>query len=104
MAIAADDSTPLLYANEADRLKASPRLFDNALLDKLSRVHWTVPLFVYAPLIALLVWGGAQTNSAVVTLGCLIAGYVIWTLIEYFGHRYLFHWQIPGRSARVCIS
>ncbi|MCZ3030540.1 hypothetical protein NYY88_19730, partial [Acinetobacter baumannii] len=23
-------------------------------------------------------------------------GYAIWTLIEYFGHRYLFHWEFPG--------
>ena len=40
------------FASEAERLSASPRLFDNALLDKLSRVHWSVPLFVYVPVIA----------------------------------------------------
>ena len=36
-------------AGMADYLTASPRLFENALLDKLTRVHWTVPLYVYAP-------------------------------------------------------
>ena len=35
-----------------DYLTASPRLFENPLLDKLSRVHWTLPLYVYAPVIA----------------------------------------------------
>jgi len=38
----------------ADYLRASPRLFENPLLDKLSRVHWSMPLFVYAPFMAAL--------------------------------------------------
>ena len=27
-------------------------------------------------------------------------GYLMWTLIEYFGHRYLFHWEFPGEFGR----
>ena len=96
MALAAHDSTPAFYSSEADRLKASPRLFANPVLDKLSRVHWTVPLFVYAPVIAILAALGFQSNGAAAAVGGVILGYAIWTLIEYFGHRYLFHWQFPG--------
>ena len=96
MAFATDIPTTSRDASETDRLKASPRLFDNAALDKLSRVHWTVPLFVYAPLIGVLVVLAARTTPATTVVGGLALGYVIWTLIEYFGHRYLFHWQIPG--------
>jgi dihydroceramide fatty acyl 2-hydroxylase len=91
-----DDPTQAMYASEVDRLKASPRLFENALLDKLSRVHWTVPLFVYTPVIALLTTLGFQGSGAALAVGGMALGYLIWTLIEYFGHRYLFHWQIPG--------
>ena len=30
----------------------------------------------------------------------IVTGYLIWTLIEYFGHRYLFHWEFPGAFGR----
>ena len=88
------------FAQEADRLSASPRLFDNALLDKLSRVHWTVPLFVYMPIIVGLAILSFQTIAPLTALAMIAVGYLIWTLIEYFGHRYLFHWEFPGAFGR----
>lgn len=79
-----------------DYLTASPRLFDNTLLDKLSRVHWTVPLYVYLPVISVLVCLSFVEAGVTAAIGWMIFGYAAWTLTEYFGHRYLFHWQIPG--------
>jgi dihydroceramide fatty acyl 2-hydroxylase len=84
------------FSDEAARLNASPRLFDNPLLDKLSRVHWTVPLFVYVPVILALAYISLQVLAPLTVLGGVALGYLIWTLIEYFGHRYLFHWEFPG--------
>jgi sterol desaturase/sphingolipid hydroxylase (fatty acid hydroxylase superfamily) len=85
-----------------DILSASPRLFENALLDRLSRVHWSVPLFVYAPILALLGYLSFVSLSAPAVLSATFLGYFIWTLIEYFGHRYLFHFEFPGRfGARI---
>ncbi len=79
--------------SQVDRLRASPRLFDNPLLDKLSRVHWSMPLFVYIPIIVLLgVWSFQAFSFAVVFISTMI-GYLIWTLTEYFGHRYPFHYK-----------
>lgn len=88
------------FASEADRLSASPRLFDNALLDKLSRVHWSVPLFVYVPLIVLLGAVSFERIAPATVVVMAALGYLIWTLIEYFGHRYLFHWEFPGAFGR----
>ncbi len=88
------------YANEADRLAASPRLFDNVLLDKLSRVHWSVPLFVYVPIIVALGAISFELIAPVTTVAMVALGYLIWTLIEYFGHRYLFHWEFPGEFGK----
>lgn len=84
----------------ADYLTASPRLFENALLDKLSRVHWTVPLYVYVPVIAILAFVSFAKASVIGSIGCMAFGYIAWTLTEYFGHRYLFHWQIPGEFGK----
>ena len=44
-------------------LRASPRMFESNLLDKLSRVHWTVPLFIFVPAIAI-VFGTAPKRAA----------------------------------------
>jgi len=82
---------------DAAILSASPRLFENALLDKFSRVHWSMPLFVYTPLIVLLGYLSVTILSMPVAAGTVLLGYAIWTLIEYFGHRYLFHYHFPGR-------
>ena len=88
------------FASGTDRLAASPRLFDNALLDKLSRVHWSVPLFVYVPVIVALAAVSFQMLPVATVLGMTVVGYLIWTLVEYFGHRYLFHWEFPGEFGR----
>ena len=88
------------FAQEADRLSASPRLFDNPLLDKLSRVHWSMPLFVYVPIIVGLAVLSFTMIAPLAAIGLMAVGYLIWTLIEYFGHRYLFHWEFPGEFGK----
>jgi dihydroceramide fatty acyl 2-hydroxylase len=78
-----------------DPLSASPRLFESALLDKLSRVHHLTPVIVYTPIIVgLLIYSLVSQATALVVLGVLV-GYLAWTLTEYFGHRYLFHTVFP---------
>lgn len=89
-------------SKEAAALCASPRLFENPLLDKLSRVHWSTPLIIYLPFVALLAYLSFQAFDAWLVLVATALGYFIWTLIEYFGHRYLFHYEFPGRfGARI---
>lgn len=89
-------------ATSAEILRASPQLFENPLLDKLSRVHWSMPLIFYAPFVALLTWLSFKTLGPVAVCSATMLGYAIWTLIEYFGHRYLFHAEFPGAwGARI---
>jgi dihydroceramide fatty acyl 2-hydroxylase len=88
------------YGTEA--LDASPRLFANPLLDKLSRVHHLTPLFVYLPVIAgLLLVAWAKLTLLWILIGAVL-GYLGWTISEYWGHRVLFHWSLPGKlGARI---
>ncbi|MGB8276929.1 MAG: sterol desaturase family protein [Methylovirgula sp.] len=89
-------------SNDADFLCASPRLFENSLLDKLSRVHWSMPLVIYMPFVILLAWLSLRTFSPLMVAAAALFGYFVWTLIEYFGHRYLFHAEFPGTwGARI---
>lgn len=85
-----------LRPNDAEFLSASPRLFENPLLDKLSRVHWSTPLVLYGPFVLLLAYLSLKAFNPLVVAGATLGGYFIWTLIEYFGHRYLFHTEFPG--------
>jgi dihydroceramide fatty acyl 2-hydroxylase len=80
----------------------SPRLFENAVLDKLSRVHHLVPVILYLPLVLVLSYLSFVRLGAAATVPAVAAGYVIWTLTEYFGHRFLFHTEFPGETgARI---
>ena len=89
-------------SQDSARLSASPRLFQSPLLDKLSRVHWSTPLYLYGPvifLLAVLSFGNYGPGGA---LSAAVLGYFIWTLVEYFGHRFLFHCVFPGSfGARI---
>jgi sterol desaturase/sphingolipid hydroxylase (fatty acid hydroxylase superfamily) len=89
-------------STDSEALRASPRLFENPVLDKLSRVHWSTPLFIYAPVVALLAFLSLQYFNRAAFLAAAALGYLIWTLIEYFGHRFLFHYEFPGAfGARI---
>ena len=48
----------LAGAPREEVLKASPRMFESNLLDKVSRVHPTVPLFIFVPAIVVFAWAG----------------------------------------------
>jgi sterol desaturase/sphingolipid hydroxylase (fatty acid hydroxylase superfamily) len=91
-------------ARRSELLKASPRMFDSDLLDKLSRVHPAVPVVIYVPEIAVLLWlavtaGGA---SALGLVGLFVGGYLFWTLSEYWIHRVIFHFEPEeGFGARL---
>ena len=82
--------------SKAELLAASPRIFDNPILDKLSRVPWWFPL-LYLPFAAWIGWKGAMEQPAFVTVASLIFGYIAWTLSEYVFHRWLFHTEFPGK-------
>lgn len=82
-------------------LKASPRMFENDVLDKLSRVHPAVPVVLFLPAIAILFVLGAGRLGAV-AVAWAAAGYVFWTLLEYWLHRVVFHWEpADGFGARL---
>jgi len=80
----------------------SPRLFESPLLDRLSRVNHLVPLLLYLPVVVLLVYFGLYRSGWPATAAGLVAGYIVWTLLEYFGHRFVFHADFPGKlGARI---
>lgn len=72
----------------------SVRMFENPLLDKVSRVHFTVPLFLYVPLALFCLFRALFIfNQYIWLLPLIILGVFCWTFTEYILHRFVFHYQ-----------
>ena len=66
-------------------------MFENRLLDRLSRVHPAVPVIIFLPAIAVLAVLAFSRMSVLPALAWLGGGYLFWTLSEYWIHRAIFH-------------
>jgi len=85
-----------------DTLSASPRMFESDLLDRLSRVHPSVPPIIFGPAIVVLFVFGARELTTAGTIGLVLAGWLFWTLAEYWIHRLVFHFEPEeGVGARM---
>jgi sterol desaturase/sphingolipid hydroxylase (fatty acid hydroxylase superfamily) len=91
-----------MEAQRTDALRASPRLFESNLLDRLSRVHPIVPVVVFVPAITALAVTGFNRLPALEAAAWLFGGYIFWTLTEYWLHRLVFHFEPEqGIGARL---
>ena len=77
----------------------SAHKFESPLLEKLSRVHPAVPICVWGPLaLGLIYLGQRMAIPGPALAGLVISGLLVWTLVEYILHRWIFHWE-PKRPA-----
>jgi dihydroceramide fatty acyl 2-hydroxylase len=84
-------------ARRTDVLRASPPMFESRLLDAFSRVHPSVPILIFVPVIVALTSWELSFAGPLATLGLVLAGYALWTLFEYWLHRLVFHFE-PDRG------
>ena len=85
-----------------DYLKASPPMFSSGLLDRFTRVHHYVPVLLFAPAITILALLAVDRVGLLEALALAAAGYVFWTLTEYWMHRVVFHFEPEeGVGARL---
>jgi dihydroceramide fatty acyl 2-hydroxylase len=88
--------------SRSEMLRASPRMFESKLLDRLSRVHPAVPPLLFGPVIVALLVEGLVRGAGWATLYLIIGGYAFWTLTEYWIHRGIFHLEPEkGIGARL---
>jgi dihydroceramide fatty acyl 2-hydroxylase len=88
--------------SRSEVLKASPRMFDSALLDKVSRVHPSVPPILFVPVITFMLVEGIIRGAGWLSLAEILGGYLFWTLTEYWLHRIVFHFEPEqGIGARL---
>lgn len=71
----------------------SKRIFDNSLLENLSRTHISIPILIFISIACgLLYYAIIYTNLSLKFIPFLfLSGWLFFTLIEYVAHRFLFH-------------
>ncbi|WP_315823935.1 hypothetical protein [Paraflavitalea speifideaquila] len=73
-------------------------MFKSNWMEALSKVHFSIPLFIYIPVIVFMSW---QAFDAGISVGYyllfLAAGLAVWTGTEYLLHRFVFHFE-PSSS------
>src|SRR5437588_7998830 len=71
------------------------RMFKSDFMEFFSHVHPATPLVLYLPLVAYMlyaaIWKSGLSILAVVTL--FVVGLLVWTLLEYIIHRWVFHYE-----------
>jgi len=88
--------------SRTDVSRASPPMFTSRLLDRLTRVHPAVPVLIFGPAIALLAVLGLRALSTGTAVAAIAGGYAFWTLVEYWFHRTVFHFEPQhGIGARI---
>ena len=88
--------------SRSEVLRASPRMFESDLLDKLSRVHPIVPPLIFVPAIVVLLVEGFVHGVGWAAPAWMLGGYLFWTLTEYWLHRIVFHFEPEhGIGARL---
>lgn len=71
----------------------SPKLFENPFIDFFSRVPFYVPLIIFIPVISYYSYLSfvEKGTSVIEFIASFVVGVLIWTLIEYLIHRFVFH-------------
>jgi sterol desaturase/sphingolipid hydroxylase (fatty acid hydroxylase superfamily) len=73
-------------------------MFENDFIDQFSRIPaWVVPALYVPVTLAFFAWGMLQGVSLGVAVAQFAVGWFVWTLMEYWLHRTVFHW-IPAAS------
>lgn len=76
--------------------KGTKQLFDNPILEKLSRTHISIPLIIFFSYAGgLLYWNIKNTSlSPLISIILFLTGFIAFTWIEYNMHRYVFHMKV----------
>ena len=76
----------------------SVRMFKSKWMEALSKVHFTIPLIIYIPVISFFVYKSFSIGILWYHIVLLyLLGIFIWSLTEYVLHRFIFHYQPKGK-------
>ena len=69
-------------------------MFKSSLLEALSKVHFTVPLIIFVPVIGFCIYKDIENSLGFLRFVEYFAlGLFVWTFVEYIMHRFVFHYM-----------
>jgi len=78
--------------NYVSNSRESVRMFKNDFLEGLSKIHFSVPLFIFVPVIIYFSYRAVANNISAASFALFfILGIFVWSATEYVLHRFLFH-------------
>src|SRR3989454_2408323 len=89
---------PLYVSNKNETV----RMFGSDFMEFFSRVHPATPLILYLPVVGYMLYISLWQRqlSAIAVLALFLLGVLLWTLLEYFIHRYIFHYEPKTRVGK----
>src|SRR5438132_5233843 len=92
-------SKPPLYVSAKNE---TVRMFDSDFMEFFSRVHPATLLILYLPVVGLVLYVAIwrQGFPVFVVVGLFLLGMLLWTLLEYLIHRYIFHYEPKTRVGK----
>ena len=78
------------------------RMFESDFLEAFSKVHWTVPLWTFVPIILFFLYRSIfvfEIGTGIILL-YIVIGLAIWTITEYLLHRFIFHYQPSNKIGK----
>lgn len=90
---------------ESKKKYDSIRIFKNPFLEWCTHVHPIVPLVLWGPIALYLLINGASANGWDwrVIASWFVLGVVVWTLLEYLLHRFLFHFEAKSSTGKYLV-
>jgi sterol desaturase/sphingolipid hydroxylase (fatty acid hydroxylase superfamily) len=81
----------------------SVRMFESRFMEFFSHVHPITPVVLFGPLIIYFLYRSfADGNMSILTiLSLFMLGILMWTLLEYVVHRYVFHYEPKTRIGKT---
>ena len=80
--------------NYVSNSEESIKLFKSNLFNSLSKVHYTVPLYIFIPAILFIAYKAFSYGISITDfIIYFIGGLIIWTITEYVLHRFVFHYH-----------
>jgi sterol desaturase/sphingolipid hydroxylase (fatty acid hydroxylase superfamily) len=93
------------FSSLANKRSKRSRIFNSDLMEYFTLVNWYTPFIVWIPLITFLFLRSYQQDH----LGMrtyffiLFVGILLWSLAEYFIHRYLFHFKCKSKFGQQMV-
>jgi len=79
-------------------------MFKSGILEAVSKVHFTVPLLVFIPVICYCIYNTYISNKLSISniVIYFILGLLVWTVTEYVLHRFIFHFEPKTSFGKRC--